>query len=431
MSDESIKRLKEQRAAVWSNMRDVLQVAETEKRSMTGEELTKFKGLEAELKSQGEEIEARERTAAIATVFAAPAPTLGVPSGEPRTATDGPEAEHAAAEARAFWQYMRSGRLDHEARDVLEARSVERRDMGVASGAAGGYLVPPGFLAKITEVQKWFGGVRKVANVIETTTGQSLIWPSNDDTGNPAVIIGEDTQVSELDLSFGQKTLSAYMWTTGAVRIGRALMQDTAFDLESVVADRFGKRFGRGQNTAFTTGAGISGGIAGGTVGTVNGGVLVLTYAQLVAHVHKIDPAYRASPNCGWMMSDSTLSAIQQITDTAGRPLFVPAGSFGSIALAAGGPVGSNPGGSADTLLGYPITINNDLAAPAASGSAVIALFGDFHAGYIVRDVTDSTATLRLDERYADYAEVGFIGYMRSDGTRDDPNALSAIANHA
>jgi len=215
------------------------------------------------MKSCGDTIDAELRAAKLADFMNAPAPTLGVPTGDTapviRTAKDEYES--------AFAQYLRRGvaGVSPEHRDRFEKGFIESRDMGEASNSAGGYLVPPGFLSKITEVLKWYGGVRLVANTIETTSGQSLVWPVNDDTANAATIIGENTQVGETDLSFTQKTLSAFMWTTGAVRIGRALLQDSAFDLESVVGDRFGKRIGRGQNTAFTTGSGITGGLISAT----------------------------------------------------------------------------------------------------------------------------------------------------------------------
>jgi HK97 family phage major capsid protein len=429
MTTVAVDRLKETRLKAWNDMRALLEGAHSETRAMTAEETARYAALEGEMKSCGDTIDAELRGAKLAEFMNAPAPTQGVPSGDPVAGKDARSAEYD----KAFGSYIRRGnRMSGEQRERLEQgfTQIESRDMGEATGAAGGYLVPAGFLNKITEVQKWFGGVRAVANVIETATGQSLVWPVNDDTANPAVIIGEDTQVSELDLAFTQKTLGAYMWTTGAVRIGRALMQDTAFDLETVVTDRFGKRFGRGQNTKFTTGSGISGGLAGATTGVTLTATSApwFTVAQLLAVIHAIDPAYRMAGRCSWMMNDTTVGLVQGMLDSTGRPLFIPAGTFGSIATL-NGPTGAQQG--ADMLLGYPITVNNDLPNVAASGGAKSILFGDFKAGYIIRDVIGSTAILRLEERYADYGEVGFIGYMRSDGNLDDAGALTAVANHA
>ncbi len=442
MTTIAVDRLKETRLKAWNDMRGILELAHTEGRAMSAEETGRYTALEGEMKSCGDTIDAELRAAKVAEFMHAPAPTVGVPSGDPVQSRDQRTEEHA----KAFGEYLRRGQsgIRGESRAVLD--KYENRDtvngMGEASNSIGGYLVPPGFLAKITEVLKFFGGVRLVANTIQTTSGQSLVWPTNDDTANPATIIGENTQVSEVDLSFGQRTLSSYLWTTGAVRIGRALMQDSAFDLESLVADRFGKRLGRGQNTAFTTGSGISGGLAGVTVGVTGASAvdpLVATTAgdgipmgHLLDLIHSVDAAYRQTGRCVFMMNDTSVGKIQKLTDSTGRPLFIPAGSFGSIAT---GAVAKNLdlGGGVDTLLGYPIVVNNDCDNSDATNDSgdFPVFFGDFQSGYIVRDVTGSMATLRLEERYADYGQVGFIGYLRSDGNIDDAAAIRALTLHS
>lgn len=429
----AVTRLTEERVAAWRVMQEVLSAADAEGRAMSAEEQEKFTRAEGDVNRLGIELDARKRAAQIDAALAAPAPTPGVPSGDPLSHRDGVPADRETRDreyAEAFWQYARRG-----------ARSpmlVEQRDMGEASGAAGGYLVPPGFLAKITEVQKWYGGMREVANVIETATGQSLVWPVNDDTGNPATIIGENTQVSEKDMAFTQKTLGAFMWNTGAVRIGRALMQDSAFDLESVLADRFGKRFGRGENTSFTLGTGITGGVTSSTSGFTGDGVndplvgpsAAVVVKNLLTVLHSVDVAYRRSGRACWMLNDNSILKLQSIVDGNGRPIWIPAGSFGSLATGASTVNGQVVAGGVDTLLGYPIVVNNDLVSSAATGGGVPGLFGDFRQGYIIRDVVGSLATLRLDERYADFGEVGFIGYKRSDGNTDDPNAVRVLTNH-
>lgn len=130
------------------------------------------------------------------------------------------------------------------------------------------------------------------------------------------------------------------------------------------------------------------------------------------------------------MMNDKSVGKVQALLDGNGRPVFVPAGSFGSIVTGAAAK-NLDLGGGVDTLLGYPIVVNNDLPDSAASGSAACVLFGDFQSGYIIRDVTASMAVLRLEERYADYGQTGFIGYIRGDGNIDDAAALRSLANHS
>ena len=114
----------------------------------------------------------------------------------------------------------------------------------------------------------------------------------------------------------------------------------------------------------------------------------------MVSLEHSVDPAYRG--NAKFMMSDSALAKTKLLLDTQGRPLW-------SAGIAGGAP---------DTLLGYPIIINNDMAVMAAGAKSV--LFGDF-SKYIIRDVLGVTL-LRLEERYADFHQVAFLAFARMDG---------------
>ena len=68
--------------------------------------------------------------------------------------------------------------------------------------------------------------------------------------------------------------------------------------------------------------------------------------------------------------------------------------------------------GAPDTILGYPFVVNQHMVTPATAVRSII--FGDFRK-YQIRDVRDITL-VRLDERYADYHQVGFLAFARSDG---------------
>ena len=53
-------------------------------------------------------------------------------------------------------------------------------------------------------------------------------------------------------------------------------------------------------------------------------------------------------------------------------------------------------------------------ASPVYSGVALA--FGDLKAGYLLRLVKPGLAIARLNERYMDTLEIGFIGYFRAGG---------------
>ena len=84
--------------------------------------------------------------------------------------------------------------------------------------------------------------------------------------------------------------------------------------------------------------------------------------------------------------------------------------------------------GQPDTLLGRPITINQDMPVPAANAKTVA--FGDFTAGYLVRLVT-GVLSMRLAERYAEFLQVGFLAFQRCDGMVQNANAFGLMAMSA
>jgi HK97 family phage major capsid protein len=84
------------------------------------------------------------------------------------------------------------------------------------------------------------------------------------------------------------------------------------------------------------------------------------------------------------------------MTDSQGRPLWLP------------GLVDRAP----DTIFGSPYTINQDMSSMTISGKSI--LFGDF-SKYWIRDVREFTL-LRLDERFAEFLQVAFLAFLRTDG---------------
>ena len=109
--------------------------------------------------------------------------------------------------------------------------------------------------------------------------------------------------------------------------------------------------------------------------------------------MHSVDPAYRASGSCRFMMADSSLKVVRKLKDSQNRPVFLP----GYEGL--GGAMG-------DSLLGYAVQINQDVAAMAANAKSI--LFGDFNQ-YVVRDVMAPTLFRFEDSAYAKLGQVGFL----------------------
>jgi HK97 family phage major capsid protein len=320
---------------------------------------------------------------------------------------------------RSFDAYLRRGMsgLNQEQRGILDR--YEARDLSVGTNTAGGYTVPPGFLQRITDSMKAYGGMLEVANIIDTDSGQPLVWPTADDTGNVGAILAENSAAPVQDVTFGQKTLSAFMYTSKMVAVSYQLLSDSAFDLNAWLPEKFAQRLGRAINAHFTTGVGggtapqglvATGGLTTGKTGAT-GQTLTVTGDDLIDLIHSIDPAYR-SGNGRFMMNDQSVKVVRKLKDTTGQYLWQPG-------LQANTP---------DTILGYPVVINQDMPVMAAGAKSIA--FGDFRAAYVIRRVS-GVQVKRFDERFADKLQVGFLSYSRYDGTVDDANAAKVYVNSA
>lgn len=292
---------------------------------------------------------------------------------------------------------LRSGRPD----DVKTWEERALSTLTATSPEDGSYLIANEMIRPLERALLDFGGVREVATVIRTTTGAALPFPTSDDTSNKGALLAENTQTVEKDTEFGQMVLNAYKFSSKKVLVSIELLQDSATDIASFLGTALGERIGRITADYFTTGSGSSqpNGIV--TAATSAGVALAAqtpTYAEMVSIQHSVDPAYRKN-GAAWMFHDTVLAEVKKIVDAStGRPIWLP----------------NMIGGAPDTILGNPYTVNQSMAVAAGSGSGKSILYGQL-SKYYVRDVMD-IQLMRLDELYAEYGQVAFLAFSRSDG---------------
>jgi HK97 family phage major capsid protein len=82
----------------------------------------------------------------------------------------------------------------------------------------------------------------------------------------------------------------------------------------------------------------------------------------------------------------------------------------------------------AETLMGYPVALNNDLASPAANAKTIT--FGN-HSRYMIRDVLDILIFRMTDSAYAKKGQVGFLAMLRSGGNLIDTAAVKVLVHSA
>lgn len=369
--------------------RALLDTIEGEGRAPTAEELQTLDRIEGDMDRHAAMKRHHERRARLET-----------PEPEPEIhRTSAPTADPEYRAAYLNW-------LLHGER----SRVLETRALGVGTDSAGGYLAPDQFRNALIERMQETSVVRPYVTVITTDSGSTISWPTSDEVGVEGVILAENTQVAELDVDFGIATLDAYKYSSKLVRISTELIQDSSIDIEGYVARALADRISRIQNKHFTTGTGTAqpDGIAvGATVGVTAASTTAVTTDELIDLVYSVDPAYRTGAR--FMMHENTTKAIRKLKDTTNQYLWQPG-------LQAGAP---------DTLLGYPIILNTYMDASLAA-TDVAALFGDFRAGYVIRDVR-GLRTVRFGERYMDYDQIGLTAFQRSDGTKQDTNAYKSL----
>lgn len=322
------------------------------------------------------------------------------------------------AKSRAlFAKWLKGGDKALSAQDWADIRAT----MSTTTGSEGGYTVQTDIAKTVADALKAFGGVRAIATVIQTDMGNPMSFPTSNGTSEVGELIAENTTATGADPTFGTLALNVFKFSSKVIAVPIELLQDSSVDIEAFVLKRITDRLGRITNQLFTTGTGSSqprGLVTASTVGKtgVTGQATSITYDDLIDLVHSVDPAYRASSQCGFMLHDTTMREIRKLKDDTGRPVFLP----GYDGLAEAMP---------DTILGYPVTINQDMPVMAANAKSV--LFGDM-SRYYVRDVLQNTLHRFEDSAYAKLGQVGFLARARSGGNLIDVGgAVKHYANSA
>ena len=391
----TLNELREQRTKLALEMRSIVEGAA----SWDAQTEERFDRLDADLRGFDKRIDAAERANKAAAEVAAVSGAI-VADGEARAqAPSGVPQLSPAEERQALLHWLRGTTASAPTEIRRYNASREARAQSVGTTTAGGYLVAQEFGTSIEAARRAFGAMLGVATVYPTMSGADLLLPTVDETGVSGSILAENAQISESAMTFGQTTISSYLYTSGLVLISQQLLQDSEFPLDTFIANALGERLGRAQNAHWTTGTGSSqpyGVVAGAASGKAgaSGQTTTVIYNDLVDLVYSVDPAYR--PNARWMLADASMAVIRKLVDSQSRPLWEP----------------SVQAGQPDTILGYPVVINQSVATMAASAKSI--LFGDF-SRYIIRDVS-GIQLVRMDERYADYLQVGFYAFQRTGG---------------
>lgn len=375
-----------------------------EGRPLTDDEVKRYESFEADL--------ANKRTEAVKArmaAYEAPAPHGHSLAAVVHVAAPKPD----NGLEKAFNAYLRTGQ---ENADIAELRNAQ----SAGTDTAGGFTVPEGFRLKLVERLKAFGGIAEEVEVITTDSGNRLPWPTLDDTANSGQIVAEGaTPAAGADLVFGERELGAFKYMapgagTDPLRVSVELLQDSAFDIESLVVRKLGERIARTQAVDWVTGTGTGEpeGITAPAAGATIAG-LAPTKDELIDALHSVDPDYRAT--AVWAFNDLMLGEIRKLDDGNGRPLWLPLESSG---------LESTPGG---VLLGHRVRIDQAFPTPVAAAGTKWGVFGDLREGYVIRRVRDIQLVVNPYTR-ANQGQIEYVLWARADGAVQNPNSYSVLA---
>lgn len=301
-------------------------------------------------------------------------------------------------------------------------RELEEKALSVGSDPDGGYAVPEELDRAIYSLQRESTPMRQICAVKRVSNenykklvnlhGAASGWvgetAARPETNSPTL--------AELTPSFGE------LYANPAAT--QKSLDDVFFDVEEWLSEEVGLEFAEQENAAFTSGDGSNkpkgfldyptattadGTRAFGTLQTILTGVDG-DYAASDPHNVFIDTVYslkaRHRNNARFVANRVGLKGVRKMKDGDGNLIWQPG-------LAAGQP---------QTLMGYPITENEDMPDIAAESLSIA--FGDFMRGYQIVDVV---GTRVLRDPYTNKPYVHFYTTKRVGGHVVDSEAIKLI----
>lgn len=276
----------------------------------------------------------------------------------------------------------------------------------------GGYLVPDVFSDSFAASLKQHDQLFDIATRVVTERGGPFSFPVDDDTATNAAVVNENQgSATNVDVVFGNLAFpKCPNWRSGLIRVSRELVEDTSFDLGTLLAGLFGKRFSRGVGSAFITAL-----LAAADVATTSASPSAVTIDEALDLMGSLDAAFAV--NATWLMGFATyVSLLKLKASTAGSYL------VRAEVDAEGYPL----------LLGRRVYLSPSMPTIGAGAKAVS--FGD-HTRFIRREVRRSLVMKTYVERYAEFGQVAYEAHWQVQGdlakAANSPLPVRLLACHA
>jgi HK97 family phage major capsid protein len=387
---EFIKTQHELRNNLITQVREVLDFADSEARGLDDAEVSKINAIEADIAKADNSITVAQRSEE-RNLEASVAAKGFIPSvSEERSATD-------------IFRAMASGEQ--------RGHSFERR--GVIVGSAN--TVPKSFYDEVMDLAKLQGNMLTTSEILQTTTGEDLTVPTLS-AYSAMTLKGAGAALDDVEPTYSSIVLGA-LKVGGVIQADNSLVVDAGFDLGAHLAKQAGVGIGTAVNALLTTGTGAGAGqptgiVTASTLGVTgsNGVAGAFTCDDILDLIYSVDGAVRRASTFGLVMNTASLGAARKLKDTAGNYLY----NISQV----------GPGGQ-DTFAGFTVHENPDMADTAIDAKSVLA--GDL-ASYKVclvgglqvasstdfafqNDLTTWRFTMRFDGNAAHASEIKhFVG---------------------
>tara|TARA_R100001480_G_scaffold85714_1_gene93536 strand:+ start:2681 stop:3901 length:1221 start_codon:yes stop_codon:yes gene_type:complete len=264
---------------------------------------------------------------------------------------------------KAFGSMLRVGK---ENMDEIEKKALYESD-----DTLGGFYAPAEYVADLIKGVTEISPIRSIARV-RTTSNRGIEIPKRTGQFSASFVAETGTRSETTGYTTGLMQIDAHE-LYALVDISQAMLEDSAFDLESEMSEEFGTQFAKAEGTAFVSGNGVGRpqgftDSSAGVSSTNSGSGTALTANGLVDLTMAIKSDYMA--NASFVMNRATFADVLKLEDTEGQKIFVNAMSY--------------VGGTPATILGKPYILAEDM--PDVAGSAKPIAYGDFSRAYTIVD---------------------------------------------
>lgn len=295
---------------------------------------------------------------------------------------------------RAFDRYVRTGRWVRG----LETSTVQ----------AGGALVPAALSDEIVRSLNDISILRQAGARVETVSNVGEYQISQQVDSSMASILREGQTSAEDEPTFVRHNMRPVTFT----RITRATYQqleDTRLNvLQDVIMPDATQAFAAAENHYFAVGNGAGepqGLTVGGTRGKKAAATTAIEADDIKDLYFSLNYLYR--PNAVWVMNDSTAAYLQKIKDAEGRYIW------------------SDPRENVPaSMMGRPVITLNTM--PEIGADKKVIVFADLNRAFRIVDFS-MMSMQRLDQKYADTLEIGFLWWKRIDAKVVLPEAVQYL----